>query len=130
MCGLGRALAAILDDRPSEALRLANDVLGMLPGIGERASVASARTHLVIGQARSRLTDGAGARAAFHTAGRVLATIEPSREAARTWRELGDLLGELDDAEGMADAYRRALESAGMHPTPGSWDIRDQTAAG
>jgi len=130
MCGLGRARAAILDGRPSEALRLANDVLGILPGIGDRTSVAAARTHVVIGQARFRLEDREGARSSFHTAGRVLATMEPSREAARTWRELGDLLGELDDADGMADAYRRALESAGMHPSPGLWDVHGQTAAG
>lgn len=130
MCGVSRARAAILGDRPAEALRLANDVLGVLPGIGDHSSVATARTHVVIGQARSRLDDREGARASFHTAGRALATMEPSREAARTWRELGDLLGELDDADGMADAYRRALESAGMHPSPGSWDVHGKTATG
>lgn len=129
VCGLGRARAAILADRPSEALSLAYDVLGVLPSTGEHTSVATARAHVIIGQARSRLGDREGARASFHAAGHVLSTVEPSREAARTWRRLGDLLGELDDADGMADAYRRALESAGMHPSPGSWDIHGQTAA-
>ena len=129
-CASAQARAAILEDRPDDALRLATGALDALSGMTERTPVATARTHVVIGRARSRLDDTDGARTAFHTAGRVLSAVPPSREAARTWRELGDLLGELDDTDGMADAYRRALEAAGMHASPASWEARDRSATG
>jgi transcriptional regulator with XRE-family HTH domain len=129
MSALGRARAALIADRPAEALRRATGALDGLGEPGEHAPIAVARVHVVIGQARSRLDDPAGARESFQTAGDVLDTVESSREVARTWRELGDLLDELDDADGVADAYRRALETAGLHPSPGSWDSHGQPAA-
>lgn len=123
-CALAQARAAILRDQPAEALRLASGALEALAGAAEYAPVSAARAHVVIGRARWRLHDAAEARTAFHAAGRELAGVGPSREAARTWRELGDRLGELNDADGMADAYRRALEAAGMQASPSAWDAR------
>jgi hypothetical protein len=39
------------------------------------------------------------------------------------WRELGDLFGTAEDATAMMDAYRKALESAGLRSSPQHSDI-------
>ncbi|GAA2844155.1 hypothetical protein GCM10010517_00220 [Streptosporangium fragile] len=55
----------------------------------------------------------------LNTAEELLAAVRsessgPDREAAQVWRELGDLYGGVGAGEEQADAYRRALEAAGV----------------
>ena len=50
--------------------------------------------------------------------GAELAALPASRATARVWRELGDLFGTAGDSAAMMDAYRRALESAGLRSSP------------
>lgn len=115
-CRTGRARAALDSDRPADAAVLASDALVALNPV---SGVDTARAYVVLGQSRVRLGDRAAGHSAYRQAGRILADLNASRPAARIWRELGDRLGELDDAAGMADAYRTALACAGLHHPPG-----------
>ncbi|MCO5970124.1 hypothetical protein NDW01_17115 [Actinoallomurus sp. WRP6H-15] len=55
---------------------------------------------------------------ALRATGDQLGMLPPSRATARVWRELGDLFGAAGDSEAMMDAYRKALESAGLRSSP------------
>ncbi|MEU4830002.1 helix-turn-helix transcriptional regulator [Streptosporangium sp. NPDC023615] len=97
------------------AASLAGTALGMLDG---RGGAVAATAHLVL--ARIAADHGRGDVAgALDAARRALGDLpyelsSPDREAARVWRVLGDLYGEVGADEQRTAAYRRALEAAGV----------------
>ncbi|MFI6509746.1 helix-turn-helix domain-containing protein [Streptosporangium sp. NPDC050855] len=100
------------------AVSLAESALGMLDG---RGGVTAATAQLIL----ARITlgrDRSGVPAALEAARRMLEEVRPGpsspdREAARVWRALGDLYGEVGAGDDQAAAYRRALEAAGVRET-------------
>ncbi|MFF3437708.1 helix-turn-helix domain-containing protein [Streptosporangium sp. NPDC002721] len=101
---------------PQGATALAGTALDTL---GDRAGTLAATAQLVL--ARVALARGLGgdATAALHTARQSLSGVRhdlsgPDREAARTWRDLGDLYGQVGVVDEQTGAYRKALEAAGV----------------
>ncbi|WP_440070642.1 helix-turn-helix domain-containing protein [Streptosporangium sp. OZ121] len=104
----------------------AGDVLGAtalagtaLDTLGDQAGAVGAGVQLVL--ARAALTRGEddAATTALSAAKQMLSGVRhelsgPDREAARTWRDLGDLYGQAGVVEEQTSAYRRALETAGV----------------
>ncbi|MGC5010005.1 helix-turn-helix domain-containing protein [Streptosporangium sp. DT93] len=97
------------------AASLAETALGTPAG---RAGATAATAHLVL--ARIALDHGRGdATGALDAARRTMGSApyelsSPDREAARVWRDLGDLYGEVGADDERTAAYRRALEAAGV----------------
>ncbi|MEU1735945.1 helix-turn-helix transcriptional regulator [Streptosporangium sp. NPDC020145] len=100
---------------PDGAVNLASSALDTLSG---QASPTAAAAHLVLAQAA--LSRGEGeVLSRLNTAGELLHALRsersnPDREAARAWRELGDLYGRVGAGEEQTSAYRKALEAAGV----------------
>ncbi|WP_433247981.1 tetratricopeptide repeat protein [Streptosporangium sp. CA-135522] len=100
---------------PDGAAGLAGSALDMLVG---RANATAATAHLVLAQVA--LSRGEGDVAAILRSAHELLTSmrsansNPDREAARVWRELGDLYSHIGAGEEQASAYRKALEAAGV----------------
>ncbi|WP_345560942.1 helix-turn-helix transcriptional regulator [Nonomuraea rosea] len=89
------------------ALELSNDRSGTTP----------AEAHLVL--TTVALDQGEDAAAHLRTAHELLDTLDrpvfgSDRQAARCWRELGDLYGRAGSRAQQAAAYRKALEAAGV----------------
>ncbi|MFI9552228.1 helix-turn-helix domain-containing protein [Nonomuraea endophytica] len=96
----------------AKAGELAGAAIDLLPG-----SPIKAEAHLVI----AKVSMGLGGDAFVHldAAREVLAGLGrpmygSDRQAARSWRELGDLYGEANAPDRQTAAYRRALEAAGV----------------
>lgn len=91
---------------------LANRALDQLVGI--RGTIP-ATAYLVL--AEVHLARSQDASTELRKAQDLLAATGPApdREAARTWRELGDLWGQAGSREDQSKAYRRALEAVGVH---------------
>ncbi|GHH65780.1 hypothetical protein GCM10017673_10430 [Streptosporangium violaceochromogenes] len=100
---------------PDGAAVLATSALDMLAG---RAGPVAATGHLM--RAEAALARGGGEVTAILGSARDLLNVfraessPPDRESARVWRELGDLYGRVGAGEEQANAYRRALEAAGV----------------
>ncbi|MEU8380439.1 helix-turn-helix transcriptional regulator [Streptosporangium sp. NPDC048865] len=101
---------------PQGATALAGTALDTLGG---QAGILRATAQLVL--ARVALTRGrtGEATAALHGAGKALGDVPhklsgPDREVARTWRDLGDLYGQVGVVDEQTSAYRKALEAAGV----------------
>jgi tetratricopeptide (TPR) repeat protein len=106
------ARAEIVLGRPAEAAGLAEEALELL-GDAPRRATAGALT--VLGEACSRLGRRDQAIEALTSAATHLEQMESSREAARTWFDLAELLAETGAPEApRLDAYRRALACAGV----------------
>ncbi|MEV8636584.1 helix-turn-helix domain-containing protein [Streptosporangium sp. NPDC051023] len=103
------------DGNPDGAVTLATSALDTLSG---QAGPTTASVHLVLAQAA--LTRGENnVLSRLNTAGELLHALRsersnPNREIARAWRELGDLYGRVGVGEEQTNAYRRALEAAGV----------------
>ncbi|MGS2647444.1 helix-turn-helix domain-containing protein [Streptosporangium sp. LJ11] len=98
------------------AIALAGTALDTL---GDQAGAVGAGVQLVL--ARAALTRGQddAATTALNAARQMLSGVRhelsgPDREAARTWRDLGDLYGQVGVVDEQTSAYRRALETAGV----------------
>ncbi|MFF0308837.1 helix-turn-helix domain-containing protein [Streptosporangium sp. NPDC004379] len=102
-------------DAPEDAARLAASVLAMLDG---RACPVAATAQLLLAEIALAHGDR-DVPVILHRAGQLLdeprpAGSAPDREAARAWRELGDLYGRVGADEERSNAYRKALEAAGV----------------
>ncbi|GAA3081015.1 hypothetical protein GCM10010485_18980 [Streptosporangium carneum] len=103
---------------PDNAVSLARSALDTLAG---QSGPIAATAHLVLAQAS--LTRGEGdVVPRLDTAKGLLDALRsersnPDREVARAWRELGDLYGRGGVGEDQTNAYRRALEAAGVRDT-------------
>ncbi|MFI6483307.1 helix-turn-helix domain-containing protein [Nonomuraea sp. NPDC050663] len=99
---------------PVRAGELASAGLTLLDGA---PGTLPAQAHLVLAQVALDL--GADATAALRAARDLLAALDgpvfgSDRQAARAWRELGDLFGRAGVRADQTAAYRRALEAAGV----------------
>ncbi|MEU4407618.1 helix-turn-helix transcriptional regulator [Streptosporangium sp. NPDC023963] len=90
-----------------------------LDTLGDQAGAIRATAQLVL--ARAALTRGQDddATTALNVARQLLSDVRhefsgPDRETARTWRDLGDLYGQVGVVDEQTSAYRRALETAGV----------------
>ena len=98
------------------AANLAGSALDVLRG--QQGTAFGATAHLVL--AEVALTRGdTNVAAILQSAKEVLGDQPydlsgPDREAARVWRELGDLYGRIGAGDEQMSAYRRALEAAGV----------------
>ncbi len=121
-CRIEMARSKVLLGEPSSAVTIAGRVLDDL--IAETGtSVTTIRARLMLAQALIATGDRNEALSALRATRDELGDLETSRATARVWRELGDLFGTADDATAMMDAYRKALESAGLRSSPQHSDI-------
>jgi transcriptional regulator with XRE-family HTH domain len=121
-CQIEMARSKVLIGEPAAAVTIAERVLADL-GTRPQATVTTIRARLMLAQALIATGDREAALAALRAARDELAGLETSRATARVWRELGDLFGTAEDATAMMDAYRKALESAGLRSSPQHSDI-------
>ena len=119
---LFRSRSKVLIGEPAAAVTIAERVLADL-GSRPQATVTTIRARLMLAQALIATGDREAALAALRAARDELSGLETSRATARVWRELGDLFGTAEDATAMMDAYRKALESAGLRSSPQHSDI-------
>ena len=121
-CQIEMARSKVLLGEPASAVSIAKGVLDDLRDRPE-TSVTSIRARLMLAQALIATGDRSEALGALRATRDELAGLETSRATARVWRELGDLFGTAEDATAMMDAYRKALESAGLRSSPQHSDI-------
>ncbi|MBO3750245.1 helix-turn-helix domain-containing protein [Streptosporangiaceae bacterium NEAU-GS5] len=81
--------------------------------LGPAAGPTPASAHLL--RAQISLARAENATGSLHRATELLDRGAIDRDAARAWRELGDLWGRAGVREEQAKAYRRALEAVGIH---------------
>jgi transcriptional regulator with XRE-family HTH domain len=105
------ARAEIALGQPRRAADRAAEALDLL---GDEPLPATAGALIVLGEARIRLGRGRDAVEVLDRAMECLQRIEPSREAAEGWFHLADLLSETGTEQQRADAYRHALDCAGL----------------
>jgi transcriptional regulator with XRE-family HTH domain len=121
-CQIEMARSKVLIGEPAAAVTIAERVLADL-GTRPATTVTTIRARLMLAQALIATGDREAALAALRAARDELSGLETSRATARVWRELGDLFGTAEDATAMMDAYRKALESAGLRSSPQHSDI-------
>ncbi|HZE30896.1 MAG TPA: helix-turn-helix domain-containing protein [Actinoallomurus sp.] len=121
-CQIEMARSKVLIGEPASAVTIAEHVLAEL-GARPETTVTTIRARLMLAQALIATGERDAALAALRAARDELAGLETSRATARVWRELGDLFGTAEDATAMMDAYRKALESAGLRSSPQHSDI-------
>lgn len=121
-CVIEMARSKMLLGDSSAAVAMAQRVLDELPS-RPGGSVTAIRARLMLAQALVSAGEQAEARTALHATSEALAALPASRATARVWRELGDLFGSAGDPVAMMDAYRRALESAGLRSSPQHSDV-------
>jgi tetratricopeptide (TPR) repeat protein len=121
-CQIEMARSKVLIGEPASAVSISERVLTDL-GTRPETTVTTIRARLMLAQAQIATGDREAALAALRAARDELAGLETSRATARVWRELGDLFGTAEDAAAMMDAYRKALESAGLRSSPQHSDI-------
>ena len=116
---LGRSLAVlgwlrIRTGDTASAIELAQRMLELSPATG---GIIAATAHLVLAKAALARSDDA--TLALRRAHELLDGDPEAheREAAKTWRMLGDLYGQAGDRRSQATAYRKALEAVGIHVT-------------
>ncbi|WP_233510634.1 helix-turn-helix domain-containing protein [Actinomadura craniellae] len=107
---LARAETAL--GRPAAAAELAGEAIELL---GEAPRRATAWALTVLGEALVRLGRRDEAVSALTRAATHLEEMEATRDAAQTWFDLAELLGETEAGEEpRLAAYRRALACAGL----------------
>jgi transcriptional regulator with XRE-family HTH domain len=121
-CKIEMARSKMLLGEPASAVSIAERVLTDLTAQSQ-SSVTTIRARLMLAQALIATGDRRQALDALRATRDELDGLETSRATARVWRELGDLFGTAEDATAMMDAYRKALESAGLRSSPQHSDI-------
>ena len=121
-CLIEMARSKVLLGEPGSAVAVAERVLTELASQPE-TSVTTIRARLMLSQALVATGKREEALTALRATRDELSGLQTSRAAARVWRELGDLFGSAGDTDAMMDAYRAALESAGLRSSPQHSDI-------
>lgn len=121
-CLIEMARSKVLLGEPKSAVTTAQRVLTDLAAKAE-ISVTGIRARLMLAQALVATGERTEALDALRATRDELAGLPTSRATARVWRELGDLFGTAEDTGAMMDAYRKALESAGLRSSPQHSDI-------
>jgi transcriptional regulator with XRE-family HTH domain len=105
------ARAEIAMGQPGRAADHAAEALELL---GEEPLPATAGALIVLGDARIRLGHDKDATETLERATACLQRIEPSREVAEGWFHLADLLSRTGTEQQRTEAYRHALNCAGL----------------
>ncbi|HEX6685615.1 MAG TPA: tetratricopeptide repeat protein [Candidatus Limnocylindrales bacterium] len=84
--------------------------------LGPMAALERARAHTALGAALAAKGDRASATQIFADAATALGQLKATRQAARAWAELGDLLADFGDHQGAVVALRHA--TAALHIGP------------
>jgi transcriptional regulator with XRE-family HTH domain len=113
-CQIEMARSKVLLGEPSSAVTISNRVLADLDAAGG-SPIMLIRARLMLARA---LVAGGEHSKALATLRATAAELAASRATARVWRELGDLFGTASDSDAMMNAYRMALESAGLRSSP------------
>ena len=121
-CLVEMARSKMLLGEPGAAVTIAQRVLADLTFCPETA-VTIIRARLMLAQALVAGDEKAEALTALRATHDELTRLPDSRATARVWRELGDLFGTAGDSGAMMDAYRKALESAGLRSSPQHADV-------
>lgn len=121
-CVIEMARSKVLLGDPGAAVEMAQQVLAELEG-RPGGSVTAIRARLMLAQALVASGEQAEALTALGAARDALTALSATRATARVWRELGDLFGTAGDTVAMMDAYRKALESAGLRSSPQHSDV-------
>ncbi|NDU75302.1 helix-turn-helix domain-containing protein [Actinomadura sp. DSM 109109] len=89
----------------------------MAPSPSSEVGVRTQKTvlaRLVLARARVAQGNTAAAQVVLRAASEQLGTLPKGRPAAHLYRELGELYELIESADGAANAYREALEAAGL----------------
>lgn len=116
-CLIEMARSKVLLGEPAAAVAISHRVLADLDKAGG-SPVMLIRARLMLAQALVANHEHSEALATLHATADELRGLPASRATARVWRELGDLFGTASDGESMMNAYRMALESAGLRSSP------------
>jgi transcriptional regulator with XRE-family HTH domain len=116
-CLIEMARSKVLLGEPSSAVTISHRVLADLEAAGG-SPVMFIRARLMLAQALVANGEHPAALATLRATADELAELPASRATARVWRELGDLFGTASDSDSMMNAYRMALESAGLRSSP------------
>ena len=114
-----RSQAELLRGDPEAAVRFAREALGRLT---PKNDIENCQARITLGDALYAAARGDEALAAYHDAANELATLSAGRFAAECWRALGDRLMRDAEPADAADAYRRALDQAGIRSSVASLD--------
>src|SRR5690606_26685811 len=82
--------------------------------VSPSVKVLGTEAHLLLAAARALRGEQQEAREALRTARQWLEQISPPRQAAEGWRTFAEVLSALDDHEGSAEAYGKAMACAGV----------------
>jgi tetratricopeptide (TPR) repeat protein/DNA-binding XRE family transcriptional regulator len=107
--------AEILAGEPEEAERWARRSLELL---GDEPRLETARSWMILAQAQTMQGNVEQANQTARLSASMLEAMGASRNAAKIWRELGDLMSRQGQHEQACLAYDRALESMGLAATP------------
>lgn len=134
-CTVDTARAYVLIGQPDRAISAVEAILGnpnpvpaprsgngVAPSAGAPRPMPQpltmVRARVVLAQARLALGDRSAALRALWDAINRLDAMPAGRSAAHVHREIGELFEAAGDGQGAATAYRRALEAAGLRPSP------------
>lgn len=107
--------AEILAGEPDEAERWARRSLELL---GEEPRLETAHSWMILAQAQTMQGQADEASQTARLSASMLESMGATRQAAKIWRELGDLMNRQGQHEQACVAYDRALESMGLPATP------------
>jgi transcriptional regulator with XRE-family HTH domain len=105
-----------LDGNYEKSLEISTSALEKVNTDGDRLQRAEA--YLLISRAQISLGREAESAMNLLAAKSSLSEMEPSRQNALAWRELGDIYSGLGYLEDSIDAYREALQEAGVPASP------------
>jgi tetratricopeptide (TPR) repeat protein len=105
-----------LDGFYEKSLEISTSALEKVNTDGDRLQRAEA--YLLISRAQISLGREAESAMNLLAAKSSLSEMEPSRQNALAWRELGDIYAGLGYLEDSIDAYREALQEAGVPASP------------
>ena len=105
-----------LDGNYEKSLEIGTSALEKVNTDGDRLQRAEA--YLLISRAQISLGREAESAMNLLAAKSSLSEMEPSRQNALAWRELGDIYAGLGYLEDSIDAYREALQEAGVPASP------------
>jgi tetratricopeptide (TPR) repeat protein len=116
--------ASLLEGRVSEAVDFAEQSLAEL---GPEAALERARAQTALAAAVAAGNDRERATELFDLAASALRELKASRQAARAWVELGNMLDRAGDAAGAVRAFREATSAVNL-TVPGALSPRPTSA--
>ncbi|MFY1694269.1 MULTISPECIES: helix-turn-helix domain-containing protein [unclassified Solwaraspora] len=102
-----------------DAAAAADTARRSLTELGGQAHLERARAQTALAAALAATDEVEQSRETFAEAARTLAGLHASRQAARAWAELGDMLADTGDPVGAVEAFRQATAAVALgRPLP------------